>query len=66
MANGELSSGGKPVAEWIKDPYVFRKATFGAFYSLARMIPDLTAEQIEAEIEILKRELLINTARRAP
>lgn len=67
MAMGELNSGGKPVAEWIKDPDVFRRATFGALYSLARTIPDLTAEQIEHEIQILKRELLINTGNmRAP
>jgi hypothetical protein len=54
---GNLSSGNKPVAEWINDPDVFRRAMFGA-------IPNVTDEEIALEIEGLKSRLLTNIANR--
>jgi hypothetical protein len=61
---GNLSSGNKPVAEWINDPDVFRRAMFGAIYALFGAIPNVTDEEIALEIEGLKSRLLTNIANR--
>jgi hypothetical protein len=61
---GNLSSGGKPVAEWINDPEVFRRATFGTIYALFSAIPNVTDEDIAIEIEGLKGRLLTHIANR--
>jgi hypothetical protein len=61
---GNLTTGGKPVAEWISDPEVFRRAMFGTIYALFSAIPNVTDEDIAIEIEGLKGRLLTNIANR--
>ncbi len=61
---GNLSSGGKPVEEWISDPDVFRRAMFGTIYALFGAIPNVTDEDIAIEIEGLKGRLLTDIANR--
>jgi hypothetical protein len=61
---GDLSSSGKPVAEWINDPDVFCRAMFGTIYALFRAIPNVTDEDIALEIEGLKGRLLTDIANR--
>jgi hypothetical protein len=61
---GNLSSDSKPVAEWINDPDVFRRAMFGTIYALFGAIPNVTDEEIAMEIEGLKGRLLTNIANR--
>ena len=61
---GNLSSDSKPVAEWINDPDVFRRAMFGTIYALFGAIPNVTDEEIAMEIEDLKGRLLTSVANR--
>jgi hypothetical protein len=61
---GNLSSSGKPVAEWINNPDVFRRAMFGTIKALFGAIPNVTDEDIAMEIEGLKGWLLTDIANR--
>jgi hypothetical protein len=63
LSAGNLSSS-KPIAEWIKDPDVFRRAMFGTVYALLGAIPNVTDEDIALEIDALKSRLLTNIANR--
>jgi hypothetical protein len=54
---GNLRSLGKPVAQWIDDPGVFRSAMFGTIYALFKSIPGITAKLIDLEFDSLKGRL---------
>ena len=61
---GNLTSSGKPIEEWIRDPDVFRRATFSTIQALFAAIPGITDEDIAMEIEGLKGWLLTRIANR--